>query len=70
MIKLLKHPDGPAIDGKRFWFRTYVELANYAEKQLLDGLYFVRNANAAKLDAIREAKKNDTSFYVEGRGAI
>ena len=70
MIKLMQHPEGPSIQDKQQWFKTYVDLANYAEKELPHGLYFARNGNANSFAAIREVTHEPGKFYVEGRGHV
>ena len=74
MIKLMRHPKGPSIEGKKLRFRSYVDLADYADEHLEEGLYFVRNHNAVNLIAIREIHHHvdpwSSSFHVEGRGNV
>lgn len=68
-VILMPHPKGPKLGVKKR-FRSYVDLANWAEDNLPYGLYFARNHNASNLAAIREITHEHGRFHVEGRGCI
>ena len=71
-LKLMQHPKGPALpnEAKRRYWRSYVDLANWADDNLSFGLYYVRNANAANLAAIREITFEEGLFHVERYGNV
>lgn len=72
MLRLLQHPNGPKLtaEQKAKRFRSYVELANWAEENLPHGLYFVRSSAATTLAGLREVRHFEGKFHVEGRGYI
>lgn len=75
-LRLRKHPRGPDLsdEAKEKGFRSYCDLADWAEENVPPGLYFVRADNAVWLAAIREvhhhAGRWPNAFWVEGRGCV
>ena len=81
MVRLRKHPQGPELPQaaleKRF--RSYVDMAIYAEASLPSGLYYSRNqqggtlATALRLVRCKLSERNEpclAGFWVEGRGNV
>jgi hypothetical protein len=82
MLKLSKHPEGPELpeEAKKKHFRSYADMADWAEEHLPPGKYWCRNPQGANLwTALREVrcKLSDSDgepkasgFWVDGRGNI
>lgn len=73
MLKLLKHPDGPELpqEAKEKHFRSYVDMATWAEAHLPYGKYYCRSeAGTSFLTAFREIRYTAACFWVEGRGNV
>jgi hypothetical protein len=75
-LRLKQHPRGPMLtdEAKDKGFRSYCDLADWAEENLSPGLYFVRADNANIFTGLREvhhhAGRWKSSFWVEGRGCV
>lgn len=70
-LRLTQHPQGPLLpkEAKTRRFKSYVDLANWADEHLPYGVYFVRNHTATTLAGIRKIT-HDGLFHVEGRGNV
>ena len=70
-LKLRQHPTGRIIpDEHKRNFRSYVDLADYAEAHLPHGMYLAIPTNATNLSVIRLICHEPGRFWVEGRGNI
>lgn len=73
MLYFRKHAEGPDIpeDTKEKTFRSYVDMANWADEHLPFGKYYIRNNMGATLySALRSVEFTKTHFWVEGRGNV
>jgi hypothetical protein len=68
-----KHPDGPELPeaAQSKHFRSFVDMATWAETHLPYGKYWARNPNGGNLATrIREVRHERARFWVEGRGNV